>query len=152
MLWKSRTRVCQLIWKIQQWSQDWRRSVFIPIPKKGNVKECSTYHRIALISHTSKVLLKILQSRLQQYVYCELSDVQAGFRKCRGARDQIVNIRWIIEKGGIPEKCLLLLYWLCQSLWFCELQPTAENSSRDLNTIPPDLPPEKSVWMSRNNT
>ena len=87
------------IWKTQQWSQDWKRSVFIPIPKKGNVKECSNYCTIALISHTSKVLLKILQARLQQYVNHVLPDVQAGFRKGRGTRDQIVNICWIIKKA-----------------------------------------------------
>ena len=79
--------ICQQIWKIQQWPQDWKRSVFIPIPKKGNVKECSNYHTIALISHSSKVMLKILQARLQQYVNQELPDVQAGFRKDRGTRD-----------------------------------------------------------------
>ena len=90
--------ICQQIWRTQQWPQDWRRSVFIPIPKKGNAKECSNYHTIALISHASKVMLKILQARLQQYVNCELPDVHAGFRKGRGTRDQIVNIRWIIEK------------------------------------------------------
>ena len=88
--------VCQQIWKSQQWPQDWKKSVFIP--KKGNAKECSNYHTIALISHTSKVMLKILQARLQQYVNCELPDVQAGFRKGRGTRDQIANILWIIEK------------------------------------------------------
>ena len=81
--------ICQQIWKIQQWSQDWKRSVFIPIPKKGNAKECSKYHAIALISHASKVMLKILQARLQQYVNRELPDVQAVFRKGRGIRDQI---------------------------------------------------------------
>ena len=75
--------ICQLIWKMQQWQQDWKRSVFIPIPKKGNAKECSNYHTIALISHASKVMLKILQARIQQYVNCEIPDVQAGFRKCR---------------------------------------------------------------------
>ena len=91
--------ICQQIWKTQQWPQDWKRSVFIPIPKKGNAKECSNYRTIVLISHTSKVMLKILQARLQQYVNHELSDVQAGFRKGRGTRDQIVNICWIIEKG-----------------------------------------------------
>ena len=85
-------------------------SVFIPIPKKGNAKECSNYRTIVLISHTSKVMLKILQARLQQYMNRELSDVQAGFRKGRGTRDQIVNIRWIIEKARVPEKYLLLLY------------------------------------------
>jgi len=80
------------MWKTQQWSQDWKRSVFIPIPKKGNAKECSNYHTIALISHASKIMLKILQARLQQYVDHELSDVQADFRKGRGTRDQIANI------------------------------------------------------------
>ena len=79
--------ICQQIWKMQQWPQDWKRSVFIQIPKKGNAKECSNYHTIALISHTSKVMLKILQIRLQQYVNHELPDVQAGFRKGRGTRD-----------------------------------------------------------------
>ena len=83
----------------QQWPQDWKRSVFIPIPKKGNAKKCSNYHKIALISHTSKVMLKILQASFQQYVNCELPDVQAGFRKGRGTRDQIANIPWIIEKA-----------------------------------------------------
>ena len=91
--------ICEQIWKIQQWLQDWKSSVFILIPKKGNAKECSNYCRIALISHASKVMLKILQARLQQYVNCEIPDVQAGFRKGRGTRDQIVNICWKIEKG-----------------------------------------------------
>ena len=91
--------ICQQIWKTQQWSQDWKRSVFIPIPKKGNPKECSNYRTIALISHTSKVMLKILQARLQQYMNRELPDVQAGFRKGRGTRDQIANIHWIIGKA-----------------------------------------------------
>ena len=87
-----------------QWPQDWKRSVFIPIPKKGNAKECLNYHTIALISHASKVLLKILQDRLQQYVNYELPDVQAGFRKGRGTRDQIANNRWIIKKQGNSRK------------------------------------------------
>ena len=91
--------ICQRIWKTQQWSQDCKRSVFIPIPKKGNAKECSNYHTIALISHTSKVMLKIFQAKLQQYMNRELPDVQAGFRKGRGTRDQIANIRWIIKKA-----------------------------------------------------
>ena len=91
--------ICQQIWKTQQWPHDWKRSVFIPIPKKGNAKECSNYHTIALISHASKVMLKILQARLQQYVNLELPDVQAGFRKGRGTRDQITNICWIIKKA-----------------------------------------------------
>ena len=91
--------IWQQIWKTQQWPQDWKRSVFIPIPKKGNAKECSNYHTIALISHAIKVMLKILQARLQQYVNHELPDVQAGFRKGRGTRDQTDNIRWITEKA-----------------------------------------------------
>ena len=91
--------ICQQIWKTQQWPQDWKKSVFIPIPKKGNAKECSNYHTIALISHTSKIMFKILQARLQQYMNCELPEVQAGFRKGRGTRDQIANIHWIIKKA-----------------------------------------------------
>ena len=102
--------ICQQIWKTQQWPQDWKRSVFIPTPKKGNTKECSNYHTIALISHASKVMLKILQARLQQYVNRDLPDVQAGFRKGRGTRDQIANIRWIMEKERVPETHLFLLY------------------------------------------
>ena len=91
--------ICQQIWKTQQWPQDWKRSVFISIPKKGNAKECSNYRTTALISHPSKVMLKILQARFQQYVNHELPDVQAGFRKSRGTRDQIANTHWIIEKA-----------------------------------------------------
>ena len=91
--------ICQQIWKTQQWPQDCKRSIFILIPKKGNAKECSNYCTIALILHTSKVMLKILQARLQQYMNRELPDVKAGFRKSRGARDQIANICWIIEKA-----------------------------------------------------
>ena len=90
---------CQQIWKTQQWPQDWKRSVFIPIPKKGNAKECSNYRTMAFILHASKVMFKIIQAKLQQYMNHELPDVQAGFRKGRGTRDQIANIRWIIEKA-----------------------------------------------------
>ena len=102
--------ICQQIWKTQQWAQDWKRSVFIPVPKKGNPKECSNYLTIALISHASTVMLKILQARLQQHVNREFPDVQAGFRKGRGTRDQIANIHWIIEKARVPEKHLFLFY------------------------------------------
>ena len=91
--------VCQQIWKTQQWSQDWKRSIFILIPKKGNAKECSNYCTIAVISHASKLTLKILQARLQQNMKHELPGVQAGFRKGRGTRDQIANIRWVIKKA-----------------------------------------------------
>ena len=94
--------VCQQIWKTQQWPRDWKMSVFIPILKKGNAKECSNYHTIALISHASKVMLKILQPRLQQYVNEELPDIQTGFRKGRGTTDQIANILWS-QKKRIPE-------------------------------------------------
>ena len=117
----------QQIWKTQQCPQDWKRSVFIPIPKKANARECSSYCTVALISHASKVILKILQARLQQYMNHELPDVQAGFRKGRGTRDQIANIHHIIEKARVPEKHLFLLYWLmakhltvlCQSALCC---------------------------------
>ena len=91
--------MCQQIWKTEQWPQDWKMPVFILIPKKGNPKESSNYRTIPLISHASKVMLKILQARLQQYVNRELPDVPAGFRKGRGTRDQIANIHWIIEKA-----------------------------------------------------
>ena len=91
--------ICQQTWKTQQWPQDWKRSVFIPIPKKGNAKECSNYNTTAFVSHTSKVMIKILKARLQQYVNHELPDIQVGFRKGRGTRDQIANIYWIIEKA-----------------------------------------------------
>ena len=116
--------ICQQIWKTQQWPQDWTRSVFISIPKKGNAKECSNYCTFALISHASKVMLKILQARLQQYVNCEFPDVQAGFRKGRGTRDQIDNIRWIMEKAREFQK----------NIYFCFL------------TMPKSL----TVWITIN--
>ena len=102
--------ICQQIWKPQQWPQDWKRSVFIPISKKGNAKECSNYRTIALISHASKVRLKILPARLQKYVNSELPDIKAGFRKGRGTRDQIASICWLIKKARVPAKHLFLLY------------------------------------------
>ena len=133
--------ICQQIWKTQQWPQDWKKSIFIPIPKKGNAKECSNYHTIALTSHTSKVMLKILQARLQQYMNHELSDVQAGFRRGRGTRDQIANICWIIKKAlEFQKKTSISALLLGQSLWLCGSQQTVENSSRDGNTRPPYLP------------
>ena len=100
--------ICQQIWKTQQWPQDWKRLVFIP--KKGNAKECSNYRTIALISYAGKVMLKILQARLQQYMNCELPDIQAGFRKGRGTRDRIASIHWIFKSKRVPEKHLFLLY------------------------------------------
>ena len=126
-----------------------KRSVFNPIPKKSNAKECLNYSTIALISHTSKVMLKILQARLQQYVNRELPDVQAGFRKDRGIRDQIANIRWIIKKAREFQKNIHFCFidYAKSFVWIT----TVENSSRDGNTRPPYLPPEKSVCRSRSN-
>ena len=144
---------CQQIWKTQQWPQDWKRSVFIPIPKKGNAKDCSNYCTIAFISHASKVMPKILQESFQQYVNCELPDVQAGFKKGRGTRDQFANIGLDHRKSKrVAEQHLFLFYWLCQNLWLCGSQQTVENASRDGNTRPPYLPPEKSICRSRSNS
>ena len=123
------------------------------LEKKGNAKECSNYCTITLISHTSKVMLKILQVRLQQYVNRELPDVQARFRKGTGTRDQIANILWIIKKAReFQKEHLFLIYWLCQSLWLCGPQKTVENSERDGNTRPPDLPLEKPVCRLRSSS
>ena len=142
--------ICQQIWKTQQWPQDWKKSVFIPIPKKGNAKEYSNYCTIELISLTSKVMLKILQARLQQYMNCELPDVQAGFRKGRGTRDQIANIHWIVEKAREFQK----------NIYFCFLDYAKAfvwitincGKLRDGNTRPPDLPLEKPVYRSGSNS
>ena len=111
--------ICQQIWKTQQWPQDCKRSIFIPIPKKGNAKECSNYCTIALISHTSKVMLKILQARLQQYVNREIPYVQDTFRKGRGTRDQIANIRWIIEKAREFQKNIYFCFIECPNAFDC---------------------------------
>ena len=116
--------ICQQICKTQQWPRDWKRSVFIPIPKKDNAKECSDYHTTALISHSSKVMLKILQARLQQYVNQELPDVQAGFRKGRGTRNQIANICWFIKKSREFQK----------NIYFCFI----------------DMPRPLTVWIKTN--
>ena len=116
--------VCQQIWKTQQWSQDWKKFIFIPIPKKGNAKECSNYHTIAFISHAIKVMLKNLQVRLQQYVKLELPDIQARFRKGRGTRDQIDNIHWITEKAREFQK----------NIYFCFLA----------------MPKPLTVWITTN--
>ena len=145
-------QICQQIWKTRQWPQDWKRSVFIPILKKGNAKEYSNYGMIALISHTSKVMHKILQSRLQQYMNWEIPDVQAEFRKGRRTRDQIANIRWIIEKGREFEKKIYFLLIDYAKAFDCVDQNKLENSSRDGNTRAPYLSPEKSVCWSRSNS
>ena len=110
MLWKCCTQYASKFGKTQQWPQDWKRSVFIPIPKKGNVKECSNYRKIVLISHASKVMLKILRTRLQQYMNWKLPDVRAGFRKGGGTRDQVANIPRIIENTKEFQKKTLLCF------------------------------------------
>ena len=127
-------------------------SVFIPIPKKGNPKECSNYCTIALISHTSKVMLKILQARLQQYMSHELPDVQAGFRKGRGTRDQIANFCCIIKKAREFQKDIYFCFLDYAKAFNCVDHSKLENSERDGNTRPPDLPPEKSICRSGSNS
>ena len=135
--------ICRQIWKTQQWPQDQKRSVFIPIPKKSNAKECSNYHTIALISHNSKVMLKTLQARLQQYMNHELPDVQAGFRKGRGTRDQIANICWIIENAREFQK----------NIYFCFIDYSNAFDCVTHNKLwKIYLPPEKSVCRSRSNS
>ena len=144
--------ICQQIWKSQQWPQDWKRSVFIPIPKKGNAKECPNFHTITLISHASKVMFKILQARLQQYVNRELPVVQAGFRKGRGTRDQFANIRWIMEKAREFQKNIVSALLTMQKSLTVWITTHCENSERDGNTRPPDLPLEKFVCRSESNS
>ena len=136
----------------QQWPQDWKRSVFIPIPKKGIAKECSNYCTVALISHTNEVMLKILQARLQQYMNHELPDVQAGFRKGRGTRDQIANIHWIIEKAREFHKNICFWFIDYAKAFDCVDHNKMWKILRDGNTRPPDLPPEKSVCRSGSNS
>ena len=119
--------ICQQLWKTQQ-PQDQKRSIFIPIPKKNSAKECSNYHTVALISHASKVMLKILQARLQQYVNRELSDIQAGFRKGRGTRNQITNIRWIIKKAREFQKHIYFCFLDYAKAFDCVDHNKLENS------------------------
>ena len=136
----------------KQWPQDWKRSVFIPISKKGNAKEYSNYRTIAFISHASKVVLKILQARLQQYMNHELPDVHAGFRKGRGTREQIANICWIIEKAREFQKNIYFCFIDYAKAFDCVDHKKLENSERDGNTRPPDLPLEKPVCRSGSNS
>ena len=140
--------ICQQTWKTQQWPQDWKRSVFIPVPKKGNTKECSNYHTIALISHASRTMFKILQVRLQQYTNCELPDVQAGFRNGRETRNQIANIHWIIEKAREFQKNI----YFCFNDYAKPFDCVGHNKLWKILTGPPVLPPEKSVCRSRSNS
>ena len=129
------------MWGISSW----------PLPKRGNTKECSTYHTIALFSHGSKVMLKILHARLQQYVNCELPDVQAGFRKGREKRNQIANISWIIKKAREFQKNIYFCFINYAKAFDCVDHHKLENTERDGNTRPPDLPLEKSVCRSESN-
>ena len=142
--------ICQQIWKTQQWPRDWKSSIFIPIPKKSNAKECANYCTVALISHASKLMPQILQARLQQYMNQEFLDVPAGFRKGREIRDQIANIRWIIKKVREFQKniyfCFIdyakpLTVWITTNWKFFQ----------DGTIRSPYLPPEKSVCRSRSN-
>ena len=144
--------ICQQIWKTQQWPQDWKRSVFIPIPKKGNAQECSNYPTIALILQVSKAMLKILQARLQQYVNQELLDSQAGFRKGRGSRHQTANIHWIIGKTREFQKNFYFCFIEHAKAFECVDHNKLEHSSRNGNTRPPYLPPEKSVCRATRNS
>ena len=141
--------ICQQIGKTQQWPQDWKGSAFIPIPKKGNAKECSNYCKIALISHASQVMLKILQASLQQYLNHELA--LAGFRKGRGTRDPIVNIRWIIEKVREFHKNIYFFFIDYAKAFDCVDYNKLENLLRNGNTGPPYLPSEKTLFRSRSN-
>ena len=151
MLLKGHTQYANKLGK-QQSLQNWKGSVFIAIPKKGNAKECSNYCTITLISHASKVMLKILQAKLQQCMNHKLPDVQAGFRKGRGTRDQIANIHWIIEKARDFQKNIYFCfidYAKPLTVW---ITINCGNSSRDGNSRPPDLPLEKSVCKSGSNS
>ena len=151
MLLKVLYSICQQIWKTQQWPQGWKRSVFIPIPKNGNIKECSNYRTSVLFSNASKVILKVLQARPQQYMNQELPDVQAGFRKGRWTRDQIANIHWITEKTEFQK-----------NIYFCFIDYTKAFDFMDHNKLWKTLqemgisdhltlPPKKSVCRSRSN-
>ena len=144
--------ICQKIWKPQQWPQDWKRSVFIQIPEKGNAKECSNYCTIVRISHTSKVMLKILQDRLQLYTNHELPDIQAGFRKGRGTRDQIANICWIIKKARESRKTSITALLTMPKPLPVWITISMGNSERDGNIRPPGLPLEKFVCRSGSNS
>ena len=144
--------MCQQIWKTRQWPQNWKRSGFSPIPKKGNAKECSNYSTIPLISQASKVMLKILQARLQQSVNCELPDVQAGFRKGRGTRVQTASICWIIKKAREFQKNIYFCFVDYVKAFDCVDHNKLENSERDGNTRPPDLPLENPICRSGSHS
>ena len=144
--------ICQQIWKTQQWPQDWKTSVFIPIPKKGNAKECSNYHTIALISHASKVMVRILQARLQQYLNRELPDVQSGFRKGRGTRDQIANIQWIIKMQESSRKASISALLTMPKPLTVWITINCEKFCKSWEYQTTDLPLEKPICRSGSNS
>ena len=144
--------ICQQIWKTQQWPQDWKMSLFIPVTKKGNAKECSNYSTILLISHTSKIMLKILQARIQQYMNGELPDGQARFIKGRGTRDQIGNIHWIIKRTREFHKNIYFCFIDDAKAFNCVDHNKPWKILRDWTSRQPYLPPEKSVCRSGSNS
>ena len=144
--------ICQQIWKTQQWPQDWKRSVFILIPKKGNVIECSNYHSIALISHASKEMLKISKPGYNSMWTVNFQMFKLVLEKAEEPEIKLQTSVGSSKSKRVPEKHLLLLYWLHQSLWLCGSLQTVENSSRDGNTRSPYLPPEKSACRSGSNS
>ena len=144
--------ICQQVWKTQQWPQDWKRSVFIPIPKKGNAKKCSNYCTIAFISPASKIILEILNARLQKYVNWELADVKVSFRKGRGSRDRIANIHWVIEKARKFLENIYLCFTDYTKTFDCMDHNRLQNSLRDGNPRPYYLPSEELVCRSRSNS
>ena len=148
---KCCTQYASKVGKLSSGHSTEKRSICIPISKKGNATEYSNYHTIALISHASKGMLKLLQARLQQYMNHELPNVQAGFKKGRGTRYQIANIRWIIEKTREFQENIYFCF-IDYAKAFVWITQTVENSERDRNTRPPDLPPEKSVFRSRSSS
>ena len=152
MVWKCCTQYVSKFGKVTSGHGTGKGQISFQFQRRTMPKNAQTTCTVVLILDASKVMLKILQARLQQSMNQELPDVKAGFRKGRGTRDQIANICWIIEKARFPEKHLLLLYWLRQNLWLCGSQQTVENSSKGGNTRAPYLPPEKSVCRSRSNS
>ena len=143
--------ICQQIWKTQQWPQEWERSVFTPSPKKWDAKECSNYHTIAFISYASRVVLKIFQAKLQQHVNCELPDVQAGFRKGRGTRDQIAKIHRIIKKAKEFQKNIYFCFINYAKAFDCVEYHRLWKILKEMNTRLPYLPPENSICRSGSN-
>ena len=152
MLWKCCTQYAGKFGKLSSGHRTGKGQFSIPIPKKGNAKECSNYHTIVLISHASTLMLKILQARLQQYMNHELPDVRAGFRKGRGTRDQNANICWIMEKARESQKNIYFCFIDYAKAFDCVDHDQLENSERDGNTRPPDLPLEKPICRSRSNS